>query len=174
MQYITQTTYGTENRYVFGSINQKVLGVSLRINLTLTPTLTIQYWGQPFIASGLFSDLKYITDPMAASYQDRFHVYDADQLACYKDDGYCDVDENRDKTTDYTIGYPDFNVKEFKSNLVMRWEYRPGSVVFLVWSQGRSGFDPYGDFSLNRDFKNLTDIKPRDILLIKFSYRFGL
>jgi hypothetical protein len=174
MQYITQTTYGTENRYVFGSINQKVLGVSLRINLTLTPTLTIQYWGQPFIASGLFSDLKYITDPMAASYQDRFHVYDADQLACYKDEGYCDVDENRDKTTDYTIGYPDFNVKEFKSNLVMRWEYRPGSVVFLVWSQGRSGFDPYGDFSLNRDFKNLTDIKPRDILLIKFSYRFGL
>ncbi len=174
MQYITRTTYGTEDRYIFGAINQKVLGVSLRINLTLTPTLTIQYWGQPFMASGLFSDLKYVTDPMAEKYQDRFHVYDPSQVACYQVDGYCDIDENRDNVTDYTIGYPDFNVKEFKSNLVMRWEYRPGSVLFLVWSQGRSGYDPYGDFSFTRDLNSLTDIKPRDIFLVKFSYRFGL
>ncbi|MFA5815394.1 MAG: DUF5916 domain-containing protein [Bacteroidales bacterium] len=155
MQYITQTTYGSADRYVFGSINQKVLGISLRINLTLTPTLTIQYWGQPFMASGLFSNLKYVTDPMATKYSDRFHVYTHEEL------------------NDISIENPDFNVKEFKSNLVVRWEYRPGSVVFLVWSQGRSGYDPYGDFSFGRDFKNLTDIKPRDILLVKFSYRIG-
>lgn len=174
MQYIEQTAYGTEDRFVFGSINQTVLGVSLRMNLTLTPNLTIQYWGQPFMASGLFSDLKYVTDPMAAEYSERFHVYGPDQLTCHRADGYCDVDENLDKTNDYSVDYPDFNVKEFKSNLVVRWEYRPGSAVFLVWSQGRSGYDPYGDFSFGRDFKSLTDIQPRDILLVKFSYRFGL
>ncbi len=174
MQYITQISYSSQDRYVFGSINQKVLGVSLRINLTLTPTLTIQYWGQPFMASGLFSDLKYVADPMARNYQDRIHCYTSDQLTSYKSDGYCDIDENLDKVVDYRISYPDFNVKEFKSNLVMRWEYRPGSAVYLVWSQGRSGSDPYGDFSFNRDIRNLTEIKPRDILLIKFSYRFGL
>lgn len=155
MQYIQQTSYGWEDRYVFGSINQKVLGLSLRINLTLTPTLTIQYWGQPFMASGLFSELKYVTDPMAGEYSERFHVYTAEELK------------------DCNVECPDFNVKEFKSNLVARWEYRPGSVVFLVWSEGRSGYDPYGDFSFGRDFRSLTDIKPRDILLIKFSYRFG-
>ncbi|MCX6223934.1 MAG: DUF5916 domain-containing protein, partial [Bacteroidia bacterium] len=147
LQYIEQTAYGSADRYVFGSINQKVLGMSLRINLTLTPTLTIQYWGQPFMASGLFSDLKYVTDPMAAQYSDRFHVYTPEQLICHQAEGYCDVDENLDKVIDYTVGYPDFNVKEFKSNLVVRWEYRPGSAIFLVWSQGRSGYDPYGDFS---------------------------
>jgi hypothetical protein len=174
MQYIQQTSYGSEDRYVFGSINQTTLGMSLRINLTLSPTLTIQYWGQPFIASGLFSNLKYVTNPMAPEYSDRFHVYTPDQLICYQADGYCDVDENRDHVTDYSVEYPDFNVKEFKSNLVVRWEYRPGSVVFLVWSEGRSGYDPYGDFSFGRDFKNLTDIQPRDIFLVKFSYRFGL
>ncbi|MFA6125777.1 MAG: DUF5916 domain-containing protein [Bacteroidales bacterium] len=174
LQYIEQNSYGSEPRYIFGSINQTVLGVSLRINLTLTPTLTIQYWGQPFMASGLFSDLKYITNPMADTYSDRYHVYTAEQLSCFQADGYCDVDENMDKIADYTISYPDFNVKEFKSNLVVRWEYRPGSVVFLVWSQGRSGYDAYGDFSFGRDFKSLTNIQPRDILLVKFSYRFGL
>jgi hypothetical protein len=174
MQYIQEASYGSETRYIFGSIDQKVLSVSLRINLTLTPTLTIQYWGQPFMAAGLFSDLKYVTDPMADRYDDRFHAYTADQLKCYQSDGYCDVDENLDKVTDYSIDYPDFNVKEFKSNLVVRWEYRPGSAVYLVWSQGRSGYDPYGDFSFNRDITNLTEIAPRDILLVKFSYRFGL
>jgi len=174
LQYIEQNSYGSADRYIFGAINQTVLGVSLRINLTLTPTLTIQYWGQPFIASGLFSDLKYITDPMADQYSDRFHSYSDDQIDCYKADGYCDIDENTDGIVDYSVGYPDFNVKEFKSNLVMRWEYRPGSAVYFVWSQGRSGYDPYGDFLFSRDFKNLAEIKPRDILLVKLSYRFGL
>jgi len=88
-------------------------------------------------------------------------------LKCRNSAGYCDVDENLDKIVDYTVDYPDFNVKEFKSNMVVRWEYRPGSVVFLVWSQGRIRYDPYGDFLLGRDFKSLTEIKPRDILLSK-------
>ena len=126
------------------------------------------------MASGLYSNLKYVTDPMAANYTDRYHLYSADQMVCHQADGYCDVDENMDKTVDYTVSYPDFNVKEFKSNLVARWEYRPGSVIYLVWSQGRSGCDAYGDFSFGRDLKNLTDISPRNILLVKFSYRFGL
>lgn len=174
MQYMERVAFDNQDRYVFGSINQTILGVSLRINLTLTPNLTIQYWGQPFMASGLYSDLKYVTDPMAAEYNDRIHVYTPGQIICHQTDGYCEIDENLDNETDYTVGYPDFNFKEFKSNLVLRWEYRPGSAVFLVWSQGRSGVDPYGDFSFGRDFGNLTDIKPRDIFLVKFSYRFGL
>jgi hypothetical protein len=174
LQYIEKTSYQSQDRYVFGAIDQTVLGISLRVNLTLTPTLTIQYWGQPFMASGHFSNFKYITDPMARSYADRFQNYTDAQLTSFPLDGYSDVDENLDSEIDYTIDYPDFNVKEFKSNLVIRWEYRPGSALFLVWSQGRSGSDPYGDFSFTRDFKNLTDIKPRDILLVKFSYRFGL
>ena len=174
LQYIEQTLNGTDDRYIFGTIDQRVLGVSFRVNLTLTPTFTIQYWGQPFFASGLYTDLKYITDPMADEYTDRFQVYSQDQIECHKEESYCLIDENRDGTNDYSISYPDFNVKEFKSNLVLRWEYRPGSVLFLVWSQGRSGYDPYGDFAFGRDFKNLYDITPQNVFLIKCSYRFGL
>lgn len=173
MQYIQQTSFGSEDRYIFGSIDQKVLGLSLRINLTLTPNFTIQYWGQPFLASGFYSDVKYVTDPMAGQYADRFHIYDQDQITCHKDESYCMIDENRDGAPDYTVEYPDFNVKEFKSNLVVRWEYRPGSVLYVVWSQGRSGYDPYGDFAFGRDIRNLYDITPHNVFLVKCSYRFG-
>lgn len=79
-----------------------------------------------------------------------------------------------DSTEDYFWEDPDFNVKEFRSNLVARWEYVPGSTVFLVWSQSRDGNDPTGDFSLNTNISDLFDITPYNMFLVKFSYRFGL
>ena len=114
------------------------------------------------------------TDPLADEYSDRFHVFNDDEIEHFRDDGYCSVDENQDGVPDFYISYPDFNFKEFKSNLVARWEFRPGSIVYLVWSQGRSGSDSYGDLQLNRDFSDLYDVHPNNVLLVKFSYRFGL
>jgi len=174
LQFIEENSFNGDPRYIFGSIDQKVLGLSLRVNLTITPDLTIQYWGQPFIATGSYSKIKMITDPLASEYSDRYHEFTSDQIDCFIDDGYCSIDENTDGLVDYYVGYPDFNFKEFKSNLVARWEYRPGSVFYLVWSQGRSGYNEYGDLDLNRDFKDLYQVFPHNVFLVKFSYRFGL
>lgn len=174
LQYIEENSYQGDPRYIFGSINQKVIGMSLRMNLTITPDLTIQYWGQPFMASGKYTDIKMITDPMAEQYEDRYHQFTNEEIDCYEEDGYCAIDENMDDQVDYYVGYPDFNFKEFKSNLVARWEYRPGSVVYLVWSQGKSAVHEYGDFDFSRDFQNLNKVYPHNVFLIKFSYRFGL
>jgi hypothetical protein len=174
LQYITETSYMGDPRYIFASIDQRVLGLSLRLNLNITPEFTIQYWGQPFIATGSYEDYKMITDPQAEDYYDRFYVFSGSEIQYFDDDNCCYVDENQDTNPDYCIDYPDFNFKEFKSNLVARWEFRPGSIVYLVWSQGRSGNDSYGDLQLNRDFGNLYDVHPNNVLLIKFSYRFGL
>lgn len=174
LQYITKEQFNDEDRYIFSSIDQKVLSMSLRINLSLTPTLTIQYWGQPFIAAGNYSDIKYITNTMADDYEDRFHTFTGDEITYYEEDGCYAIDEDLDSEEDYFLGNPDFNVKEFKSNLVARWEYVPGSTVFLVWSQSRDGFDPTGNFALNRNVGDLFDITPHNIFLLKFSYRFGL
>jgi len=175
LQYIEENSFNGDSRYIFGSIDQKVLGISLRLNLTITPDLTIQYWGQPFIASGKYSNIKMITDdPLASEYGDRYHEFTDDQIVCYEDDDYCAVDENVDGQVDYNIEYPDFNVKEFKSNLVARWEYRPGSVFYLVWSQGRSQYNSYGNMSLGRDFGDMYGSSPQNVFLLKFSYRFGL
>lgn len=174
LQYVDQTSFEGNDRYIFASIDQKVLSMSLRVNFNLTPDLSLQYWGQPFVASGKYKDYKYIINPMTSEYKDRFSVYNpVNQIELVNDDTY-DIDENTDGSTDYSIEKPDFNVQEFLSNLVIRWEYNPGSSVYLVWSQTRSGFNSTGLLDFTNDIGDLFREKPHNVFLIKFSYRFGL
>ena len=172
---------GDEPRYVFASIDRKTINTSLRINLNLSPDLTIQYWGQPFIASGRYYDYKYITDPMAGKFTDRFHTYTSDEIS--KLDRSVKIDENLDGIVDYSFNISDFNVQEFLSNLVVRWEYSPGSSLYLVWSQTRSGFNSSGQMDyldnmgklFDRNlFRDNDDYRLGNIFLVKLSYRFGL
>jgi hypothetical protein len=174
LQYITNLTYNDEERYIFATIDRKTINASLRINLNLSPDLTLQYWGQPFIATGKFRNYKYITDPMADNYADRFHVYTPSQIRSDPDNYY--VDENEDGSDDYSFEKSNFNVQEFLSNLVIRWEYSPGSSLYLVWSQTRSGFNDSGNMEVFNDFGDLfngKENKPYNVFLVKLSYRFG-
>jgi Domain of unknown function (DUF1083). len=175
LQYVTQTEYDGTARYIFGSINQKTISTSFRVNLNLSPNLTFQYWGQPFVATGKYYNYKFISDPMANRYHDRFYTYTNNQITF--DTDHFNIDENLDGKTDYTMGTNDFNVKQFLSNLVVRWEYSPGSTVFLVWSQTRSYNSDSGqmDFFNNvGDLFNKSKNIPHNVFLVKFSYRFGL
>jgi hypothetical protein len=175
LQYVTLTDFKGEERYVFASIDQKTINASFRINLNLSPDLTLQYWGQPFIATGKYYDHKYILNPSAGNYNDRFSKY-ADNQISLADDEYL-IDEDADGTTDYTFDNSDFNVKEFLSNFVVRWEYNPGSSVYLVWSQTRNKYTSNGDLNVMDDLSDLFDRtadKPHNVFLIKFSYRFGI
>ncbi|MFZ5940423.1 MAG: DUF5916 domain-containing protein [Bacteroidota bacterium] len=173
LQFIDIIENNAGNRYLFGSIDQRVLSLSLRINLTITPELTVQYWGQPFIASGNFTDFKVITDPKAAAYTDRFHVFDATEITYLPEDELYRVTESGTAYPEYTFDNPDFSFKEFLSNLVLRWEYRPGSVVYLVWSQNREQSDVSDIFSLMDNGRELWEIYPRNTFMVKFSYRIG-
>ena len=85
------------------------------------------------------------------------------------------MDENRDQTTDYEIDNPDFNFVEFRSNMVLRWEYIPGSTVFVVWNQGRSDNLPVNkSYRMNSLSEGLMDTYPHNIFLVKYTYRFVL
>lgn len=171
LQYVTQQETDGGTRYIFGTIDQKVLGLSLRINYNITPDLTIQYWGQPFVATGHYNQFKYITDPRASEYQNRFRVFDHSEIEL-RDEEF-KIHENHGNNYQYAFANPDFDVKEFLSNLVLRWEYRPGSTVFLVWSQNRNGFEPEGQFNLTRDLGQIFDVRPTNIFMVKLAYRFG-
>jgi hypothetical protein len=175
LQYVEQTSYNGVPRYIFGSIDQKTISTSFRVNLNVSPNLTLQYWGQPFVATGKYYDYKYITNPMASNYHDRFQTYNSDQISF--DTDHYNISENGNGKIDYTIGNNDFNVKQFLTNLVVRWEYSPGSTVFLVFSQTRSYNTSTGqmDFFNNvGDLFNKSKNIPHNVFLIKFSYRFGL
>ena len=178
MQYVSKAYYADDvdqPRYLFGTIDQQILSISFRIDYSITPDLTIQYWGQPFFGSGSYKDFKYITDPNAEAFTDRFNIYDDGQISY--DDTYLiyNVDENRDGVTDYSFEKPDFTVSEFLSNFVIRWEFLPGSTAYLVWTQTRDYDNTEGMFDLSEQFHDLmTARRPYNVFLLKFSYRFGL
>jgi len=173
LQYVGVRAAGEEPRYLFGTIDQETLSLTLRMTYCLTPDLTIQYYGMPFVSAGAYRDFKKIMNSRSRIAGERFRllggaaVYDPAVLQ-YR------VDENGDGTVDYTFGNPDFNFREFRSNLVLRWEYTPGSALYVVWSQGRKGFLSEGSFDYGRDLGGLFDTHPDDVFLIKFSYCFQL
>jgi len=173
LQYVTEASMNTDTRYIFASLDQKVFSMSLRINYNITPDLTLQYWGQPFVAAGKYYNFKRITTPTANEYTDRYTEYPLNQVTWNSTDETFDFDENADNTIDYRIDNPNFNFKEFLSNLVLRWEYTPGSTLFVVWSQSGSHFDSTGDFNFGNNLEDLSKSKMRNVFMLKFTYRIG-
>jgi hypothetical protein len=173
LQYIGTQAFGDETRYIMGTIDQKTLYLTLRLTYCLTPDLTIQYYGMPFVSAGKYRDFKRIVDSRSKDKDARYRLLGKAEVYNAATGEY-DVDENGDGTVDYTFGVPDFNVRQFRSNLVLRWEYIPGSALFVVWSQGRTAYLSDGSFDYGRDLNGLFDTHPDNVFLIKFSYCFQL
>ncbi len=172
LQYVTQQDFSGKTDYIFARINQKTLSASLRVNYNLTPDLSIQYWGQPFISSGRYSEFKRITDSRASDYTDRFQLLNEEELGYVAPDEVYRVSDKFGNFL-YNFDQPDFNVKEFLSNMVVRWEYKPGSTLFLVWSQNRNHSVSNGGFHFQDNITELFDEKPYNVFLVKMSFRIG-
>ena len=172
IQNVAFREFNGESRYITGTVEQKTFSVSLRANYSLTPDLTIQYWGQPFVSIGNYSNFKYITNPLADDYRDRYHEYTLTEIVQDEDQSVYYVDEDSNGAVDYSFSNPNFNFLQFRSNLVVRWEYKPGSEFYFVWTQSttNSGDPSKGIFeSLNED---LFGDDANNTLLLKFTYRF--
>lgn len=170
LQYVTTRNFGSEKRYILGTIDQKTLGLTFRIDVNISPEFSIQYYGSPFISRGSYSEFKHVTDPQSRDYNNRFSVYNNTILA---GNNY-GLDENNDNVSDYSIGNPDFNFYQFRSNLVAKWEYRLGSFVYLVWSSDRTGNSSSGTAPMGDSFHQLWDAFSNNIFLIKLNYWFSL
>lgn len=145
VQSIAPVTDSAGTHYLFAHLNQKQVSLTGRVDYTLSTTLTLQLYGQPFVSKGTFSHPRTLLDPNAAAFDDRYQDYSA------------------------TPG--GFNFKAFNSTAVLRWEYRPGSTLFLVWTQGRNDFQPaMGPRSLQGDFQDLFGLHPNNTFLVKASY----
>lgn len=171
LQYISTDYSVPGNRYILGTINQKTLGLTFRVDLNLTPEFSIQYYGSPFVSLGSYSEFKFITDPKARQYGDRFELYQNPVLSEGKYQIYDYVNGPR---IDYSIANPDFNFHEFRSNLVARWEYRLGSFIYLVWSSSKSETTGLANASFGQSYKQLRSIFPNNVFLIKLNYWFSL
>ena len=173
-QYVTTAYAGAAARYILGRIDQKTASLTLRLNYYVTPDFSIQYYGQPFISAGHFSDYKRITQPQAERPDLRYQSLAGAGLGIDPGSGDLSVDEDGDGSPDYGFANPSFNFREFRSNLVLRWEYRPGSTLYLVWTHGRSRSVADGGFDFSSDLEHLLDIYPDNVFLIKFNHWFSL
>jgi hypothetical protein len=174
IEYVDNIDYLDNTRYIRGNIDRVQASMVVRLNYNLTPDFTIQYYGMPFISARKYNDIKYIKDSKADDFNERYSLYTDDQITLNSNDNIYEIDEDVNGTVDYTFDNPNCNAYDFNSNLVLRWEYRPGSVLYLVWSENRSDSQASGNFSFGNDVKELFKIYPYDIFLIKLSYRFGL
>jgi hypothetical protein len=171
-QYVSKQTLNSSDYYVFGSLDQVTTSLTLRMSYTFTNNLSLQLYAEPFISAGDFSNFREVANPRAQSFDARFRPYSHITYNLADNDYAVDRDDNG--TTDFTLGNPDFNYRALRSNVVLRWEYRPGSALFLVWSQGRERSADYGDYSFSRDFDRLLGARSTNVLLIKASYGLGL
>jgi len=136
--------------YTFAHLEQKTLSLTWRLDYTFTPTASLQIYASPFVSKGTYSDVREVGEPRAGAYAARYQPY-GDPFVTAKPGG--------------------FNVQEFRSNVVFRWEYRRGSTLFLVWSQGRQDLARReGTGSFAGDFRNLFNQRANDTFLVKVSY----
>ena len=172
-QYLdTQDALGASH-YLMGDLDQTTVSLQFRANVTFLPTLSLQMYVEPFISSGQYLAYREVADPRGETFDDRFTTFTDPQLA-RDDEGNVFVDLNADGDADLALENPDFRFLSLRSNTVLRWEYRPGSALFLVWQHGRSDVDTNGEFDFANGMRDLQDLPSSNTLLVKVTYWFSL
>ena len=171
-------TYG--RRYVFGYLDEKVIGSEIRVDWTFTPRLTLQAYLQPYIAVGKYSQFKELARPKSFDYT----TYGAGagtgggsgaSTIGYADGLYTvDPDGAAGPAAPFSFGNPDFNYKSMRGTVVLRWEYLPGSLLYFVWTQNRADYSNPGNLQIGRDLGNLFSAPGDNIFLLKVSYRWNM
>jgi len=144
-QWVTAETIDGTTHYVFARIAQDTSSITTRVNYTITPNLSVQVYAQPFVSSGQYTGFKELVNGRAENYDDRYAPYA------------------------YNTS-PDFKVLSFRTTNVMRWEYRPGSTLFVVWQQGREGLGAPNSLRFGRDYSDIFGTPASNAFLVKLAY----
>ena len=167
--YLMTATFGT--RYVFGRLDQKVLSSEIRLNWIFTPKMSLQLYLQPFLAVGKYDEFKELSKPKTYDY----NIFgENESTIAYSDETYTVDPDGPGPAADFSFYNPDFNMKSLRGTIVLRWEYHPGSLLYLVWTQNRADYAHPGDFNFIRDLGDLFTAPGDNIFLIKFSYRWNI
>jgi hypothetical protein len=165
-------TYGT--RHLFADFDYREFGLTTRVDWTFTPRLTLQTYVQPLLAAADYRGLQELARP--SSYA--FNRYGADVGSTIAYDPatrrYTIDPDGTGAAEPFTLDDPDFNFKSLKINLVLRWEYRPGSTAFLVWSHNRTNGDDPGRFRLGPDVRSLLDTPGDNVVMVKITNWFQM
>jgi hypothetical protein len=178
-QYVSRFTDPTQNlfygsRYLFADIEQKTVSLETRMSMTFSPTLSFELYAQPFISSGRYSRFKEVAAPRSLGlvvYGEDAGTVTTDTDANGRVSTYHIDPDGSGPAGEMVVGNPDFNLRSLRGNAVIRWEYRPGSTVYLVWTRTGSDFaSGVGDMRFSRDVDALFSAKADNIFLVKVNY----
>ena len=186
-----RATFGT--RYVFADLRQEQVDLGVRLNWTFTPELTLQLYARPFILSGQYSRFKQFRTPGSFD----FDVY-GEEVGAVSPEVRSDEDldgngllddyalaaegqrpdrfviDPRDGGEPFSFAYPDFNFRSLRGNAVLRWEWRPGSTLFLVWQQQRTDVARYDGFGVFEELGEVFRAPVENVFLVKLTYWLGV
>lgn len=178
VQYITRVADPTApagfagSRYVFGYTTSKTVSFETRVNWTMRPDVTLQIFAQPFVAAVDYSAFREFAAPGSNQLVD----YGTDMGTVSQDPttGRYTLDPDAaGPAAPFSFNNPNFTSRSLRGTSVLRWEYRPGSTLFLVWTQQRSGASAFGDYEFSRDARAMLADRPDNVFLVKATYWLG-
>jgi hypothetical protein len=162
-------TFG--KRHVFSFLDEKVLSAEIRLDWIFSPRISLQAYLQPLIAVGHYDEFKELALPATRS----FNYYGrGGSTIAYGDGAYAVDPDGAGPAPSFTFADPDFNFKSLRGTVVFRWEYRPGSAFYVVWTQNRQDLANPGDFDFGRDLGDMISAKGDNVFMLKATYRFNL
>ena len=163
-------TYGS--RYIFGAIDQTQLSLTTRVNVILTPRISVRVFIQPLLASGDYSHFKELARPRTFEFME----YNTTKSSITYDAASSTYTADPDPAggaPPFTFGNPDFNFKSLRVNAVFRWEFKPGSTLYGVWTRQQQDLSSPGTFAVGRDAGALFSARGDDVFLVKLAYWLG-
>ena len=164
---IVTDTYGS--RYVFSTLDQKEFSLQTRVNYVMSPKMSLQVYMQPLVSVGHYTGFKQFARPRTFD----FIPLDASPGSLTYDpvaQRYTAVPA--DGGASFQFDDPDFNFKSLRLNAIYRWEWRPGSAIYVVWTEQRQDDAYPGQFQLGRDLGSTFSAPANDVLMFKLAYWF--
>ena len=174
MQYVATTSPLSSSSltpyyYVMGHMDQKTYGLTLKLQVNVTPDISIQFYGAPFTSIAKYDDFKLAADTKSHTFENRFQRIDPDHLTYA--DGVYTIGEGAGQMP---FRNPDFRFNEFRSNLVARWEYLPGSTLYFVWEHRMSNRDNWYSSGWGSNLDRMWGLPATNTFMIKMNYWFNL
>ncbi|HEX2960512.1 MAG TPA: DUF5916 domain-containing protein [Ignavibacteriales bacterium] len=165
-----KATYG--RRYIFAKMDQMTFSAGIRMNWIFTPQLSLQLYMQPLISSGDYTGLKSLSRARSMDYE-KFGT-GTSTISKNGNEYTVDADGTAGPAEAYTFDDPNFNYKSLRGNAVLRWEYKPGSILYFVWTQSRSDDEENGQFNFGRSLSRLVNTRGDNVFMVKFTYWFNM
>lgn len=162
-------TYG--HRYIFGDLDYREVNLGMRLDWAFTPRLTIQAFAQPLIAVGDYQTIKEFSEP--GGYEFKVYGEDGGSTLEYDETSNEYIIDPGDGGDVFRQWNPNFNFKSLRLNMVLRWEYMPGSTFYLVWTRDKADFADPGGFDMGRDLSTLLQAQGQDIVMVKLTRYFN-